>query len=134
MKQNNSPYGIDFPEVDIKKIQNDFDQKLKTSIQSTLKEAIEDVRSKIENEYYSKYSDNLEVYLNDLALEKAKALVVGLLEGNEDCLRHFIDFGYSRKQVLESVVDYTAKKEIEKLRKDNERLSDSLKYYRPTRF
>lgn len=134
MEQRNSPYGIDFPEIDIKKIENDFDQKLKTSIQSTLKKAIEDVRSEIEEEYYSKYSDNLEHYLNDLVLQKARALVVGLLEGDEDCLKHFIDFGYSRKQILESVVDYTAKKEIEELRKDNERLSDNLKYYQTNRF
>lgn len=132
--QDNNPYGVDFPEIAIEKIQNDFDQKLKTSIQSSLKKAIEDARAEIENEYYSKYSDNLEYYLNDLVLQKAKALVVGLLEGDEKCLKHFIDFGYSRKQILESVVDYTAKKEIEELKKDNKRLSDNLEYYRTNRY
>lgn len=132
--QDNSPYGVNFPQIDIEKIKNDFDQELKTSIQSTLKKAIEDVRSEIENEYYAKYSDNLEYYLNDLVLQKAKALVVGLLEGDEKCLKHFIDFGYSREKILESVVDYTAKKEIEKLREDNKELSDKLRYYQTNRF
>lgn len=128
--QDNSPYGINFPQIDIEKIKNDFDQKLKTSIESSLKEAIENVRAEIESEYYANYSDNLELYLHQLALNKARSLVVGLLEGDKKCLEYFIDFGYSREKILESVVDYTAKKEIEKLREDNKELSHNLKYYK----
>lgn len=128
--QDNSPYGVNFPQIDIEKIQNDFDQKLKTSIESSLKKAIENVRAEIESEYYANYSDNLESYLHQLALDKARNLVVGLLEGDKKCLEYFIDFGYSREKILESVVDYAAKKEIEKLREDNKELSDNLKYYK----
>ncbi len=127
--QDNSPYGINFPQIDIEKIQNDFDQKLKTSIESSLKKAIENVRSEIESEYYANYSDNLESYLHQLALDKARSLIIGLLEGDKKCLEYFIDFGYSREKILESVVDYTAKKEIEKLREDNNRINEELIRY-----
>jgi hypothetical protein len=59
-------------------------------------------------------------FLNGLVLDKAKALVVGLLEKDKDCLQTFLDFGYSREKVLASVIDYAAKIEIEKLKQENE--------------
>ena len=128
--QNSNPYIIQFPEADIDKIKDDFDNKLKESIKSTLKKTIEDVREDIEREFYTNYSSNLEYYLNDLALDKAKALVNGLINGEEKALRVFIEFGYSRPKILESVVDYAAKVEIKQLKEQNEYLRQSLQFYR----
>jgi len=128
--QNSNPYAISFPEVDSDKIREDFDGKLKESIKSTLKKTIEDVREDIEREYYTNYSNNLECYLDQLVLDKAKALVVGLINGEEQALTTFIKFGYSRTKILESVVDYAARIEVEDLRRRNEDLISTLKFYR----
>lgn len=128
--QNANPYSIVFPEVAIDKIENDFNKKIKSSIKLSLKKTIEDVREDIESEYYTNYSDNLRYFLDQLVLDKAKALVVGLLEGDRVCLRTFIDFGYSREKIIESVIDYTAKIEIENLKRENSQLRESLDFLR----
>jgi len=128
--QDSNPYQVNFPEVNIDKIKDDFDNKLKESIKSMLKKTIEDVRVDIEREHYANYSCNLEHYLDNLVLDKAKALVAGLINGEEQALKTFIKFGYSRKKILELVVDYAAKIELEDLRRQNEDLISTLKFYR----
>ena len=128
--QSSNPYEISFPDVDMDKINNDFNEKLKLSIKEMLKKAIESVREDIELEYYANYSSNLEHYLNDLALDKAKALVEGLLNGEDQALRTFLKFGYSRPRVLEAVIDYASKIEIEELRIENKSLRQSLDFIR----
>jgi len=130
INQNASPYSIDFPEVAIEKIEKDFDEKIKASIKSKLKKSIEEVREEIELEYYTEYADNLKHFLDDIVLDKAKALVTGLLEGDESCVRTFLEFGYSRDKILASVIDYTAKIEIEKLKETNKWLHESLDFER----
>jgi hypothetical protein len=131
--QDTSPYAIEFPQVAIEKIENDFHEKIKISIKSKLKKSIEEVREEIESEYYTNYSNNLEHFLNDIVLDKAKALVTGLLEGDKVAVRTFIEFGYSREKILESVIDYTAKIEIERLKQENRRLLESLDFCRGMR-
>lgn len=128
--QDTNPYTIEFPEVAIDKIENDFDEKLKLSIKSKLKKCIEDVREEIELEYYTNYADNLKYFLNELVLDKAKALVSGLLEGDEVAMRTFLNFGYSRPKVLEAVIDYAAKIEIAELKEENKSLRESLNFSR----
>jgi hypothetical protein len=120
--QSTNPHEINFPEISILKIEDDFNEKIKVLVGEKLKKTIEDVREEIELEYYANYSDNLRHFLDSLVLDKAKALVVGLLDGDKDCIRTFLEFGHSREKVLASVIDYAAKIEIEDLRQEIKRL------------
>ena len=130
MLQDCDPYSINFPKSLVERIESDFNQKIKDCIKDKLKKSIEEVREEIESEVYARYSDNLRYFIDQIILDKAKALVVGLLEGDRMSLRTFIDFGYSREKILESVVDYTAKIEVENLKKENSRLRESLDLHR----
>ena len=129
--QDSNPYCVEFPETDIEKIRNTFDNSLKDSIKAKLKKVIEDVREDIETEYYTQFSDNLESYLNQLATNKAKALVHGLLRGEEQALKVFLRYdSISREKVLESVIGYAAQIELEELKRDNSRLREHLELTR----
>jgi len=47
-------------------------------------------------------------------------------------MRTFLNFGYSRPKVLEAVIDYAAKIEIEELKRQNSSLRESLEFARRT--
>lgn len=124
-------YGLYLPELDAEKIEKDYNEKLRDRIKENFKKILSEARAEMEQDFCEESGYQFVKYIEEAALSKARKLVEGILQGDEEIMKFFIKYNdFTRSKILNSVIDFAAKIEIEELKRENERLKESLAFYR----
>lgn len=95
------------------------------------KKFFDDILCEMLDGFASHFANDTRWNLDRLIVEKGKLLVDALLRGDEKAMETFVGWSWNegtRKAVLDSIGEYTAKAEVERLRERVQSLEESLKY------
>ena len=118
-------YGLYLPEIDGEKISKQFQEKCGDRIKKSMEKLLDDALEQVIVNYYSVCGDEFVDYIQRAALQKAEKFVEALLAGDDKVLENFLGYNsVCRKKLLDSVIDYAAKAEIEALKRTIEILHE----------